>query len=765
MLLASFTLWSFDVKAANLVWDRDGVTGGATGGTGNWDTTSLFWDNAGTMESWINAFNYAYFGGTAGVVTVTEPVQAGGLVFTTSGYRLTEGTITLAAPAGTNSPVIAVNNNGFGTNGATISSILAGTSGFTKTGNGTLRLTADNSATLSGDIAIKGGRVVITNANQLGSLTGTAISVTGIANTTGGAGSAGFTGGALVLQGTTDGASATTGTVTLNRELSISGRGPGANNLTGALVSIGYNTLAGGLTIGAAPTETRIWNTHGSTTISGGLSLGAGNTAIFHGNGNWIVSGQVTGADAAADRFQKSGTLIGTTLWLQNNSNNFAQGLNIGSGTVRVSGNGALGINTALSAVTLSNAALEVRTDAPDFGTRNIQVNSNTTGTIFVDHGITGDLGIGSGLINQTVAFGALNTPVASNQGLNVNLAGRNGYNVSFTAATLGSGAGEGTLAINNNTSGTLTLNGNLLGANGSTTARTTTIAGNGDSILTGNFIPGGTQNHNFTKSGSGTLTIQGTAGTFTGATNVSAGTLNISSIGALNATSSGRVVFGGGTLNYTGAGETWANKVLLLNSANGIVTNNGTGALVLSQNVGNNGTGAKNLVLGGENAGINQLTGLLVNTTVGAGVTKIGSGTWQITAPGTGVAQIGTANASFAITPVGATAASTITTTSTAGLVVGQPISGTGVPFGTVISQIISATQFATSQNVVNTAGTVSIGTVNGATADLTVSANTANLLTVPSTANLVPGQYISGIGLNAADGWFITHYTTRIE
>jgi len=240
MLLASFTLWSFDVKAANLVWDRDGVTGGATGGTGNWDTTSLFWDNAGTMESWINAFNYAYFGGTAGVVTVTEPVQTGGLNFSTSGYRLTGGTITLAAPAGTNSPVIAVNNNGFGTNEATISSILAGTSGFTKTGNGTLRLTADNSATLSGDIAIKGGSVVITNANQLGSLTGTVISVTGIANTAGAAGSAGFTGGALVLQGSGVSAGSTAG-VTLNREVSIAGRGPGANNLNGPLVSIGYN--------------------------------------------------------------------------------------------------------------------------------------------------------------------------------------------------------------------------------------------------------------------------------------------------------------------------------------------------------------------------------------------------------------------------------------------------------------------------------------------------------------------------------------------
>jgi autotransporter-associated beta strand protein len=767
------------LQAATLYWDSDAsatdnnaLTGANLGGTGDWNSSALnWWNPLATLQAWDNsAFDMAVFTGAAGTVTLKAPMVAGGLTFNRNGYLLTSdvpasNTLTLTSPTGSASPVITVNNNGLGTNRATISALLAGSSGFTKAGNGALVLSGNN-ASLSGDIAIKGGSVVISNQNQLGSTTGTAISVTGISNTTGGTGTAGFTGGALVLQGTSNGASATTGSVTLNRELSISGRGPGANNLTGSLVSIGYNTLAGGLTVGAAPTESRLWATHGSTTISGGLSLGAGNTAIFQGNGNWIVSGQVTGADATADRFQKSGNLIGSTLWLQNNSNIFAQGLNIGSGTVRVSGNGALGINTALSSVTLSNATLEVRTDAPNFGTRNIQTNSNTTGTVFVDHGITGDLGIGSGQINQTVAFGALHTPVANTQGLNVNLAGRNGYNVSFTAATLGSGAAEGNVAINNNTSGTLTLNGNLLGANTSTSTRTTTIGGNGNSILTGNFIPGGTLNHNFTKSGSGILSIQGTAGTFTGATNVSGGTLNISSIGALNASSSGRVVFGGGALNYTGAGETWANKVLLLNSANGIVTNNGTGALVLSQNVGNNGTGTKTLVLGGSNTAVNDITGIIVGTTLGAGVTKIGSGTWQITAPGTATAQIGTANASYGVTAITASTAGTqtITTSNTAGLVVGQPVSGAGVAVGTVISQIISPTQFAVSQAVATTGlgavGTsVNIGTVTGSTAALNVTASTtANLLTVASTANLVPGQYISGTGLAAADGWYVS-------
>ena len=173
-------------KAANLYWDNDATapgnnisTGAGLGGAGTWDTTASEWFNGTDNSVWSNSgLDVAYFTGTAGTVVLGGPITVGGLNFGVGGYTLSGSTLTLSPPTGSNSPVISVTNNGSWTNRATISSALAGTSGFTKTGNGTLVLTADNSAGLSGDIAVKGGTLVITNANQLGASTGTAISVT-----------------------------------------------------------------------------------------------------------------------------------------------------------------------------------------------------------------------------------------------------------------------------------------------------------------------------------------------------------------------------------------------------------------------------------------------------------------------------------------------------------------------------------------------------------------------------------------------------------
>ena len=112
-------------KAANLYWDSANGNTAGLGGTGNWDTTSAFWSStsAGTDPVTANftANDIAYFTGTAGTVTLGGPITIGGLNFGVGGYTLTGSTLTLAAPIGTNSPVIAVTNDGLGTNRATIS--------------------------------------------------------------------------------------------------------------------------------------------------------------------------------------------------------------------------------------------------------------------------------------------------------------------------------------------------------------------------------------------------------------------------------------------------------------------------------------------------------------------------------------------------------------------------------------------------------------------------------------------------------------------
>lgn len=634
------------MQAANVYWDPDTtvagnstVTGAGMGGAGVWDLSNFNWWNgsAGSGQAWSNGGDTAIFWGSSpGTVTLGTGITAGGLIFNTLGYTIAptlNETLTLAPPAGVASPMIAVNNAGLGASRATISAALLGSNGFTKTGNGALVLTGNNTG-LTGDIAIKGGSLIITNANQLGSPTGTAISVTGVAQT----GNPGYTGGALVLQGGS--VSASSPGVIVTREVSIAGRGPGALNLTGGLVSIGYNTLAGGLSTAGPASQARAWATHGNTVVSGDVFLGGGvgDATIIYGNGNWIISGQVSGVDSSGDRFIKTGNIVASTLWLQNPNNTFAQPVRVDSGTVRVTVNGALGMNAGTGQVDLNNGTLEVRTDAAaGFAGRTIRLRNNVTGTVFVDHDISGPLGIGDSLQNQTVTFGALTRDSGANNS-NFNYRGRNGYNVSFTSALPVTPAEYRSWTVDNGSSGTVTYNGNVWNTT-ATTAGTFTVQGNGETVITGSVIASGAL-HNLTKGGSGTFYFGGTsnAGNYTGATTINGGTLSFSNVGGFSASSGisiGNATTTPGTLTYTGV-EAELNKPITINTttANAYINASGSGALTLSGSLTNGvgAGGAHAIILGGTNTGDNTLT-----AAIGAGVSgvtslqKIGTGTWVL--------------------------------------------------------------------------------------------------------------------------------------
>ena len=610
--------------------------------------------------------------------------------------------------------------------------------------------------------------VVIDNAAQLGTGT-TAISVTGIAQT----GNPGYTGGGLVLDGLA-------APITLNREISVSGRGPGAANASAGLVSIGYNTIAGGLTLGSTASEGRVIATHGITTYSGGVDLGAGGSNIFNGNGNTIISGLVTGTDFAVDRFVKGGILVDTTLWLQNNANPFAQTLRIDSGSVRVSAVGALGQNTSGQSIDLNGGRIEIRTDAAaGFASKSVFVRDGTTGTIFVDHGI--GTYSGATVQNVTVPFNVLRSTGTNS---NTVLVSRNGYSATFNGNSAGNitGGGANSPTITNNGSGALIMNATQLWNQGDTTARTLTFATSGEISYNGR-ISASNAAHAVAKGNSGLLSLtqaaSGTASTFTGNFTISDGTVAIRGIGVLNPTSTdaGRIVFGSGALSFlgevgTGAGQTWTNKTLDMNNANSYVLADQSGsaptALVLPNNMSGSNNAAKNLNLGGSSpsAVINQFTGLIANATNLTNLVKFGSNTWEIQAP----TSYGTA-ASLAIAATGGTASPTVTLTSgsTAGLVVGQPISGAGITAGATIVQILNNTTLVISSNraASTPAGSAATGVASGATAAVTTSAvsagTTANpIITVASTANLVPGQKFVSTNIPASGNWYIRDITS---
>jgi autotransporter-associated beta strand protein len=751
-------------KAANLYWDNDATftgnnisTGAGLGGTGNWDTTAQKWFNGTSDIAWSNsALDVAYFTGTAGTVNLGEAITVGGLNFGVTGYNITGDILTLAAPTGTRAPEVAVSV----VSRATISSTLAGSAGLTKTGNGTLVL-ANSANTFTGDVTVRQGTLVVSSAGQLGLGTGPVAAV-GFSNT----GNPGFSGGSLLINGS--GVSAFGTGISVAREITVTGRGPGAVNSTGSLITSGYNTLAGGLNFGSPISETRIWATHGTTTISGGVSLGSSQNLLLLGNGNWNITGLVTGADNANDRLIKNGTLVDSTLWLQNSANNFLQAIRIDNGTVRASSAGALGLSTSAQAIDLNWGRMEVRADnVTGFESKGVFVRNNTQPVLFLDHGVGGVLGIGSGQINQTVAFGAVGSNIANTNTYILNIRARNGFGASFTGALQG-GAGDGTPTIDNAAGGLVTFVGDFRGVN-TTTARNVTFRGAGDTILTGSISVAGAANHGFAKEGTGLMAVQGNASNYTGDTTVS-GTLRISDVGSLNATSSGWLTFGGNTatLDYVGAGQTWADKIIAVNQSNGVLLANGTGPLVLARNVANTGAAGRYLVLGGASTADNELQGIFTNTTAGAGIRKIGEGTWVISSPGISAGRIGTANASLAINVTGTSATTTITTGSTATLVVGQVVRGRGVPLGTVITKILSSTQFLISQNIAGSspAQNLSLGTVIGSTSAFTLAAAsggtaaapTLTVADVPSVSSgFVIGQPVVHASLPASQGWFI--------
>jgi fibronectin-binding autotransporter adhesin len=136
-------------RAAVFSWDP-GQTGSANvGGTGNWNTSSTFWFNGSSDVLWT-AGNDAALGGTAGTVTVKSGVSVDDLIFNTSGYTITSSTLTLTGgsvnvPAG----------------GATISSVIGGTSNITKLGTGNLTLSSALNLGASASLNIAGGNLIL----------------------------------------------------------------------------------------------------------------------------------------------------------------------------------------------------------------------------------------------------------------------------------------------------------------------------------------------------------------------------------------------------------------------------------------------------------------------------------------------------------------------------------------------------------------------------------------------------------------------------
>ena len=511
--------------------------------------------NTGTLSAGIN--NAV---GSGSAVTVNS-----GATFNLNTYADTVGSIAGTGNIALGSGALTTGADGTST---TFSGIISGTGTLTKSGTGTLSLSGTN--TYTGATTISAGVLSIQSADALGNASNT--SNTTVAN-----------GAALQL--------ANNITTTNAGTLALNGTGMGGS---GALQSVsGNNTWNSNVTL--ASNATVFSSTAGNTLTIGNASA----TNLFTMGGNTVT------IDGPGDTWFNSNVgVTGDTGGLIKN----------GTGTLTFYGS-----NTYYTGTTTVNA-----------GSLELVVGAFSPGW----YGINGSLTIGTGPSNPALA-GTVKVDIWSNSYAN---------QISPTSAvTINS---DGALSVGASTSmGSLTLNGGQVNiASGQTVTPTGDVTSNANSahetsLISGGALTLGTGNFNvahdsslasdltisssiggsanLNKNGAGTLTLSG-SNTYTGATNINAGTL---ALGASNTlASTGAVAIASGSTltlnNYTqtigglsGAGTLQLGSGTLI-AGNGNASSTFSGAFASGDTGTFEKTGTGTLTLG---SGMNLSNGTLV--------------------------------------------------------------------------------------------------------------------------------------------------------
>ena len=607
LILGGSTNSSFDVSQIGGSAQYQGFTTFEKTGSSTWTLTNT---NSGTTP-WtitagtLNVSSDAALGASTGTLTLDGGTLQWGAAFNSA------RAITLGSSGGT------LDTNSFS---STLSGVISGTGGLTKTGTGTLTLSGTN--TYTGTTTINAGTINASADAALGASTGT-LTLNGGTLQWGAA----FNSARAITLGSGGG---TLDTNSFSSTLSgvISGTGGLTKTGTGTLTLSSSNTYSGGTTVSAGTLQAEAANALSSSsavTVASGATLDLNNYS------------QTIGSLAGAGSVTLGSAIL--TDGGDNSSTSFS-GVISGTGGLTKTGTGTLtlsGPNTYTGATTINAGTINASADAALGATSGgLALNGGTLqwGAAFNSaRAIT--LGSGGGTLDTNSFSSTLSGVISGTTGLTktgtgtLTLSGTNTYSggTAVSAGTLsissnGNLGSGGTVALQNGTTLAFTAGGTYSHAITVTGDPTFDVA-SGQTVTQSGVIADGSTAGDVTKTGSGTLVLAG-ANTYTGGTTVSAGTLQLSGSGTLGSTSSALAV-DGGTLDLGGASQT----VGSLAGTGGAIAL-GSGTLTVNQSTdttyagaisGTGGltkTGTGTLILDG----VNTYTG---GTTVAGGMLEVG--------------------------------------------------------------------------------------------------------------------------------------------
>lgn len=618
------------LPAATLFWDSDGTAGGATGGTGTWNTSALLWNNAGAMTAWDNsAGNVASFGGTAGIVTLGAPVTTTGLTFTSSGYTITSteenpyvlslGGLINVTTAG-HSAIVASDiafTLASGVAGAGNTTLAAdydiNGGGFTFGKSGTGTLTMASNLTNGGGLTVSGGVMNLTGSYVLNTY-GAGLTVSsGTFNVSGTLGSAAVAFGQSAFSGNS--VTNFSGNAYISGASSTFRVGESTNatvNITAGTVTVG--ALSGGLVLGRSSASAQgFMNISGGSLVMSGngvVRIGAGYTnaensgasvLTISGTGHFnagTTTGTIQLGSGLAGNTNSTGTihLNGGTLSTLRSIMGGTVGasiFNFNGGTLKATG-ATMTLATSLTTVNVRDGGGIIDTSGFNVSISKALTHSSIEGDAAIDGGLTKS---GAGVLTFAGADANTYTGITRVYGGELALSKTAGVNAIAGDIIVGDGTSTALLRLINadqiaNTSvitlqgldanagvfrlngknetigGLASVNGEGIVENESATAAVLTLNNTGTQSYSGILRNGSLAGTlSLVKTGTGTQ-ILATATTFTGSTTINAGTLKFGVNNALNSTTPLVLAAAGGQATLSLDGHSWATGAITIYNA-----------------------------------------------------------------------------------------------------------------------------------------------------------------------------------------------------